>query len=104
MNTRKIEGDSDPRYAGELEHGELEGDPDSRHAVEHPLPAGDGELEHGELEHGELDGDPDSRHAVEHPLPAGDGELEMDSRTMRKVIALVLTILEIESWENSVDN
>ena len=61
MNTRKIEGDSDPRYA-----------------VEHPLPAGDGELEHGEL--------------------------EMDSRTMRKVIALVLTILEIESWENSVDN
>jgi len=27
MNTRKIEGDSDPRYAGELEHGELDGDP-----------------------------------------------------------------------------
>jgi hypothetical protein len=52
-----------------------------------------GELEHGELEHGELE-----HGELEH------GELEMDSRTMRKVIALVLTILEIESWENSVDN
>ena len=76
------------RKGVEFEHGELEGDPDPRHAVEHPPPAGDGELEHGELEHGEL----------EH------GELEMDSRTMRKLIALVLTILEIDSWENSVDN
>ena len=68
-----------------------------------------GELEHGELEHGELEGDPEPRHAGEHPPPAGDGELEhgeleMDSRTMRKLIALVLTILEIDSWENSVDN
>jgi transcription elongation factor Elf1 len=59
------------RKGVELEHGELEGDPDPHHAVEHPPPAGDGELEHGELE-----GDPDPRHAVE----LEHGELDGDPR------------------------
>ena len=44
MNTRKIEGDSDPRYAGELEHGELEDEHAGRRARAVVV--------------GELDGDP----------------------------------------------
>jgi hypothetical protein len=39
------------------------------------------------------------RHCMSHA-----GELDVDPCSMRKVIALVLTILEIESWENTVDN
>jgi hypothetical protein len=45
-NEKGSELERDSRYAGERKLLDLvEGDPEPRHAVEHPPPAGDGELE-----------------------------------------------------------